>query len=177
MKTLRATVIAVLLLGTIRSVWAYSPIWNVDGWDTNRLAEAGITVASWKHAQIGEDPPLNWVKVTYDSSKLPEDQNVFMTLWVTTTNGETICTCRAERNRGEAKEVTILLAVSQENVGSSRVEILVPKLHAAASTRDFGNPGFAGYSLHVSRIMELSRQSSANQVPEDTARKLADPQR
>jgi hypothetical protein len=156
---------------------AYSPIWTVDGWDVDRLAEAGITVESWKHPQVGEDPPLNWVRVAYDSSKLQADQHVLMTLWVTAPDGQTICTCRAERTQGSASTLTLLFAVRQENIDTARIEILVPDLLAAAAGRDFGNPGFAGYSLRLPRILALSRLPAAGQAQGDTAQELTDPPR
>jgi hypothetical protein len=165
MKRTALTTTLLIMFTCLQSAWAYSPIWNVDGWDTARLAEAGISVASWRHDQIGEDPPLNWVKITYDSSKLQKDHNVLMTLCVTSSNGKTACNCRAERLKEGPLKLSILFAVPQKkNIDTSSVEILVPGLMANAAQREYGNPGFGGYRLSLDRIITLAGKTSANKT-------------
>lgn len=159
----------------IQPASAYSPIWNVDGWDATRLKEAGITVTVWKHDLIGEEPALNWVKISYDWSKLGEDQDVLMTLNVAEDNGQTVSACRAEHKKGDSSKLIILFAVREENVENSNVEILVPKLLSKATEREFGNPGFGGYSLRLSRIMELAGKAAADK-PVDIDKDFHPPQ-
>ena len=156
MKHPKLLTVVLTVLASLQAAWAYSPIWNVDGWDADRLAGAGITVALWKHDQIGESPALHWVQVTYDSSKLPEDQNVLMTLKVTTAHGETVSACRAEHKKGDPDKLMLIFAVHRENIDNSGVEIVLPERLAEAAERDFGDPGLGGYSLRLDRIMELA---------------------
>ena len=162
MKSPVITTILLIMFTCLQSAWGYSPIWNIDGWDVARLKEAGITVTTWKHDQIGEEPALNWVEITYDSSKLKEDQDVLMTLQVIADNGQTVSAHRAEHKKGDSGKMKILFAVREENVEKSYVEILVPKLLSEAAERPFGNPGFGGYSLRLSRIMQLVGEVSKN---------------
>ncbi len=152
----------ILMLTLLQSAWAYSPIWSIEGWDANQLKKAGITVASWKHDQIGEDPPLNWVQVTYDTSKLPKGQNVLMTLVVTAKDGKAVFATRAEHKKGDANMLTIVFTVRQEDIINSNVQIIAPQLLSKVTKRAFGDSGFAGYSLSLSRIMELASKTPAN---------------
>lgn len=99
MKNPLLKTVLLILFTYLQSTWGYSPIWNVDGWDANRLKEAGITVTTLKNTQIGEVPPMNWVEITYDTSKLKEDQDVVMTLQVIAENGEAISVHRAEHKK------------------------------------------------------------------------------
>lgn len=66
-KTLSAfTIIILMVLSCVQPASAYSPITAIDGYDAKQLKEVGITVKSWKHEEIGEDPPQRWVEVSYD---------------------------------------------------------------------------------------------------------------
>ena len=151
-----------MLFTLLQSAWGYSAIWNIDGWDAARLKKAGISVTSWKHDQIGEDPALNWVQITYDTSMLAADQNVLMTLHVITQNGQTISASRAERKKNNPNILTILFAIHKESIKKSYVNILVPKLLSEGAKREYGNPGFGGYSLRLSRIIELADKSAVD---------------
>jgi len=160
---MKSPVIATFLLimfTCLQSALGYSPIMNIDGWDAVRLKEVGITVTTWKHDQITEEPAVNWVEITYDSSKLGEDQNVLMSIHVTADNGQIVSAYRAEHKKGDSGKLKILFAVRKENVENSYLEILVPKLLSERAGRDFGNPGFGGYSLQLSRIMQLAGKAS-----------------
>lgn len=161
-KSLAITTTLLMMLSCIQPASAYSPIWNVNGWDATRLKEAGITVTTWKHDQIGEEPALNWVEISYDWSKLGEDQGVLMTLQLTGDNGQTISAFRAEHKKGDSGKLKILFAVRKENVENSYVEILVPEFLHKGAEREFGNPGFGGYSLRLRRIMELAGKAAVD---------------
>jgi hypothetical protein len=155
MKTPVIKIILFLLFTCLQTTWGYSPIWNVDGWDDARLKEAGITVTMGKNDQVGEVSPVKWVEITYDASKLKEDQDVVMTLQVIAENGEAISLHRAEHKKGEPGKMKIVFAVRKENIEHSFVHIVAPKLLSEGAKRDLGNPGFAGYTLHLTRIMQL----------------------
>ena len=167
MRVFTVVVVAVIVGGWVLPASAYSPIWNVDGWDKGKLEGAGITVASWKHDRMGEDPPLNWIKVTYDASKLREDSDVIMTLWLTARNGGTVCAFRAARTKGSEKTLKLLFASPELNSDTTRVEIVVLDALAAAAERPIGSPGFGGYRLSLNRILELVRPVSVV-VPEES---------
>jgi hypothetical protein len=158
--------ILLLTLCCIPSVSAYSPIWTIDGWDTTQLQEAGITVKTWTHDQIGEVPAIKWVEVAYDWSKLGNDQDVLITLRVSGENGQTISAFRAEHKTGDVGKLKMIFAVGDENVEDSFVEIIVPDLLAQAANREPGNPGFGGYSLQLNRILQLA-SDAAEEKPTD----------
>lgn len=155
MKTPLLKTVLLLLITCLHTTWGYSPIWNVDEWDAARLKEAGITVTTLKNAQVGEVSPVNWVEITYDASKLKEDQDLVMTLQVIAENGEAISLHRAEHKKGEPGKMKIVFAVRKENIKHSFVHIIAPQLLSEGAKRDLGNPGFAGYTLHLTRIMQL----------------------
>ncbi len=154
------TATLLLTLCCIPTVSAYSPIWTIDGWDTTRLQEAGITVRTWTHDQIGDVPAIKWVEVAYDWSKLGKDQDVLITLRVSGENGQTISAFRAEHKAGDVGKLKMLFAVCEENVEDSFVEIVVPDLLAQATSREPGNPGFGGYSLQLKRILQLASDAA-----------------
>jgi hypothetical protein len=167
--SMKSSVIAAFVLlafGCVQTALGYSPIWTVDGWDVRRLNDAGITIKPWKHEQIGEDPAFDWVQVSYDTSKVGGDQNVLMTLQVIAEDGQMISAHRAERKKGDPTTVVLLFAVRKESVGTSYVNILHPELLNEAAKRGRGNPGFGGYSLRLSRVMELAAKHGAEKPAE-----------
>lgn len=160
MRTQAITTFLLLMFSCLQSAWGYSAIWNINAWDRDRLKEAGITITSWKHDQIGEVPALDWLEITFDASKVGADQNVIMTLRVITDDHETISAYRVEHKKGDSDKMKILVAVRKENINHSELQILVPKLLSQGMERDGGNPGFGGYSLRLSRIMQLAGEAS-----------------
>ena len=159
MKYHAVIAIIIMIFTFHQSASAYSAIWTIDGWDTARLKEAGITVTTWKHDQIGEMPPLNWVEITYDSSKLAEAPEILMTLHVIAPDNQTVSTQRVERKKGESGMMKMLFAVPKENIENSYVHIIAPKLMPDGAERINGDPGFGGYSLRLSRIMQLAAEA------------------
>jgi hypothetical protein len=162
MKSPVITTILMIVFTCLQSAWGYSPIMNLNGWDAARLMKAGITVTPWKHDQISDEPDLKWVEITYDSSKLGEDQNVLMSIHVTADNGQIVSAYRAEHKKGDSGKLKILFAVRKEHLEHSYLEILVPKLLSERAGRDFGDPGLGAYSLRLSRIMQLVSEASAD---------------
>lgn len=154
-----------LLFSGLQSALAYSAIWNINGWDSARLKEAGITISTWKHDQIGEDPALNWLEITFDASKVGEDRNVIMTLQVMGDDYQTVSAHRVERRKGDGDKIKLLFAVSNANVRNSELRILAPELLAKGLERNFGDPGLGGYSLQLSRIIQLAAEESAKTPP------------
>lgn len=145
-----------VFLAFTQSAVGYNPIENVDDWDATRLKEAGVVVTTWKHERMGENPPLDWVQISFDTSKRPKDSDVLMTLHVVTDNGKIVSAHRAEMKAGKPKKMAILFAVQKEYVENSSLQILtiVPESRDEVASRN--NPGFGGYSLSLSRIVELA---------------------
>lgn len=160
MKHPLLTAILLMILACLQPASAFSPIWTIDGWDMARLKDVGISVESWKHDEIGEDPPVEWVHITYDTSKAGKNLNVLMTLVVAGENGQTISASRAEHKKGDPDKLTLLFAVPKKNVEMSSVEILIPKL-LAAEDKALGHSAFGGYRLSLSRVMELAGKPEA----------------
>jgi len=154
MRRFTAAVLGVILAASIHSALAFSNIGSVDGWDANRLREAGICVRAWKHLLQSEDPPLQWVEVTFDCSRFPEKQQVLMTAWIIS-DGQTISALRAERKRQSKDTLTLLFSVQPGYRPQSHVDIFI-----WTDTPDGGKEA-RGYKLSVNRIIELSREKTA----------------
>lgn len=150
-----------LVLAFSQSNSGFSPIWNVDGWNSERLGKVGITVSPWKHDLQSEYPPFEWVRVTFDCSQLPKEQDVLITAWVMS-KGKTVSVFRAERDKRAPDAVALLFALQEEYLDTSHVDVFIwkPKLgdgHEAS-----------GYTLSVKRIIELSREKTANKQVDAT---------
>lgn len=150
-----------MVFSCFQSLWAYSSIWKLDGWDTARLKGSGITVASWKHETISEEPAMRWVEITFDCTKLGKEQNVLMTVHVIGKDWKTIAATRMEHRKGDSGKLRLLFAISEEQIENSYVQILLPELHSKMSERAVGDSGLGGYSLQVSRILQLAAADSA----------------
>ena len=131
-----------VFLAFTQSAVGYNPIENVDDWDATRLKKAGVVVTTWKHERMGENPPLDWVQISFDTSKRPKDSDVLMTLHVVTDNGKIVSAHRAEMKAGKPKKMAILFAVQKEYVENSSLQILtiVPESRDELASRN--NPGF-----------------------------------
>ena len=154
MRLFTAAVLGVILAASIHSALAFSNIWSVDGWDADRLREAGISVRAWKHLLQSEDPPLQWVQVTFDCSRLPEKQEVIMTAWIIS-DRQSVTALRAERNRQSKDTVTLLFSVQPEYRPQSHLDIFI-----WVDTADGGKEA-CGYKLSVKRIIDLAREETA----------------
>lgn len=155
MKHLAATAAVLIVLACLQSALAFSPIWNVDGWSSERLGKVGITVHPWKHDIQGEDPPLEWVQVTFDCLHLPKNQDVLMTAWVISER-RTVSALRAQRGKKDNQTVTLLFAVRDNYLADSRVVIVSWRQKPGG-----GNAAY-GYTLSVKKIIELAREKAAN---------------
>jgi hypothetical protein len=158
MKHHLQTIILVFIISLVPSAWAYSPFWNIDGWDAARLKESGITIASWKHDTIGEFPAANWIEITYDGAK---EQEALMTLQLHSGEDSPVTFFRAVRAKGEKSAIKLLFAVPEKFDQLSSVEIVVPEALAAGAKHEqeagtVGNPGWGGFTLSLSRIIELA---------------------
>ncbi len=149
----------VALVACVSPTWAFSPIGNVDGWASDRLAKAGITVTLWRPDAPGEDPPLEWVQVRFDCSRVPEQQDVLMTLWITSERG-TAAVLRAERGEKGRGSISLLFAVKPEYQSQSHLEIVI-----WADTPDGGRQA-SGYHLSMKRIAELARETLPGKIAE-----------
>ncbi len=155
MKTFTAAAVAALLIGCIQSALAFSTISKVDHWDADRLDKVGIKVRLWTHKVQGEDPPLEWVQLTFDCSSLPKKQDVVITAWVISER-RTVTALRAERSKKGKDSVSLLFTVKPEYRPQSRLDILIWK-----DTPDGGKEAH-GYMLSMKRIIELARDEMAN---------------
>jgi len=132
------------------STSSFSPIANVDGWNIEQLSKAGISVRPWQHDLQTEDPPLDWVQIAFDCSRLPENQEVLMTGWLFSDSGSSeTATFRAERGNMDNDALTLLFTVRDDYRANSYVNILIWR-----HTADRGSEA-RGYKLSAKRIMEL----------------------
>jgi hypothetical protein len=159
MRGLKVAAVTVILIGCVQSSLAFSPIATVNGWDADRLNKAGITVAPWKHDFHGEDPPLDWVQVTFDCSRLPKDHDVVMTAWIRTER-RTVTALRAERNVKGKDTVALLFSIQPEYRSQSHVDIFIWR-----DTSDGGKEAY-GYTLSMEKIGELAREEAADKAME-----------
>ncbi len=173
MKFLALTTSLIMMFTFYQSASAYSSIFTIDGWNEAQLKEAGIAVTTRKHDQIGEDPPMNWVQIAYDTSKLPKGANVLMTLQVITDEGKIVSAYRDEQKKGESHRMTILFAVQKEYLENSSLQILVldPEPHPDVVSRE--NPGFGGYSLSLNQIMKIAGEAATNKPAEGSSTEKA----
>lgn len=154
-----ATFIGIAIAWT-QTVSAYSPIWDVNGWDTERLAKAGITVTAWKpDTQIIESSPTNWVRVAYDCSELAAGKVVDMTAWVG--DGEqSIAAFRAHRI--DEDSISLVFAVRPEFKQHGRLIIAgrTEPSPRSESAIEWNNPSVYGFELTIERIFELAHGES-----------------
>lgn len=128
---------------------------NVDGWSLERLKKAGISISSWKHDLQFEDPPLEWIQVTFDCSQCPADQDVVMTVWLTNNENVSSAAVRAERLGNNVDEVRLLFARNAPNVNDSHCDIII-------WDQTPGGSGGYGYTLSTERIIHLSRANTVS---------------
>ncbi len=154
MKHLAATAAVLIVLACLQSALGFSPIWNVDGWSSERLGKAGITVHPWKHDIQSEDPPLERVQVTFDCSHLPKNQDVLMTACIISER-RTVSALRAQRGKKDNQTVTLLFAVRDDYLADSHV-VIVSWRHKPGGAKDL-----YGYILSVKKIIALAREKAA----------------
>lgn len=155
-KSLAVMALATCLLVTF-SANAFSLIGNVDGWDAQRLAEAGIRVANHEHELTGEDPPFPWIHVSFDCADMPEDQPVVMTLRLYDKDERPIA-MRSVRSAATPDEVSLTFAITPDQVQPySTLDIVV-----WWPTSDGGREA-RGYQLSLTRITELASEHEVDQ--------------
>jgi hypothetical protein len=133
----------------------YSPIGNVDGWDVERLNRDGITIEPANNPLVSEDPPLNWVRVTYKCERLGEDIPVIIRGSTQSERGMA-SKFRVDRKKGEDK-LELMFAVGDDFRDQSRLEILI---WSAAVNGDL-----RGYLLSMKRVLELANQAPKKLEP------------
>ncbi len=135
---------------------AFSPIWNVNGWNTDRLHEVGISIKSWSHELQTEDPPLDWVEIAFDCSPLPKEQDVLMTAWLLADDSSGPSASRAERGKMNEDSVSLLLAARDNYRKNSYVTIYIWKQTAGVGSEAHG------YQLSLKRILELAKETDTS---------------
>ena len=163
---------AMLLIFTcLQSAHAYSPFWSIDGWDTAKLKEAGITITILDHEQVGQIEDLDWVRVTYDTSKLKEDKDALMVMQMVGDDRELVSAYRAERKKGDARKMEITFVVRKEQLRNSHLMVFLKKHLSDSAERErnngLGDPGFGGYTMSMWRIMELARKAAVDKPVEN----------
>lgn len=143
----------------------YSPIFNVDHWDVDRLKDAGIAVSAFSHPVLSEFPKLDWVKATFDCSKLTEKQQVILTAWVRNKD-QTLATVRTVRDPG-AKTVELIFSVDPELRELTSLDIHITK------DKPDGGSEMTGYFLHANRILELTKPAPKKLDPQANPQMLA----
>ena len=142
------------------SALAFSPIGNVDEWDVGRLRKAGISVAACEHPLQREDPPLEWARVSFDCTVVPDLIDAVLTARVRS-NHQVVCTFLDARGATGRDTLTIVFAVREEYVPHSYVDIIVWRPDEEGTTVA---GGWGGYRLSVRRILELVREKTASRV-------------
>ena len=160
MRSSTAVLIATFVVMRIAlSAAAYSPIGNVNGWSRDRLSAAGIAVGPWRHEREGEDPPPQWVQVSFDCAAAPKEHDVVMTAWFRSAGGDTLSASRAERVNAVDGKVVLTFCLTPALIESPSAVVIkiwskTPK-GAEAS----------GYELSLKRIAELARERAAGTRP------------
>ena len=148
-KLFGMTTVAAIMAVFVLTAHAFSPIWNVDGWDRDRLSKAGISVHAWQHKLEGEDPPLQWVQVSVSCEEVPKDQAVVMTAWSRSSDLKTLGASRVERSSAIDGKLTLVFCVVPDQMDASSVEVHI-----------WSNEAVSGYKLSMKRIAELAREQA-----------------
>ena len=155
---MRKSVIAFIATSVVMvlalSANAFSPIFNVNNWTQDQLSKAGIVIKPWQHELEGEDPPLQWVQVTFDCAAIPKDQPGVMTAWFRSADGRTSSASRAERANAVDGKIILTFSIPPEQMESSFVQIDI-----WSKTAD--GHAARGYELSMKRIAELAREATS----------------
>ena len=151
-------IVAVFLCGQLG--FAYSPIWNVNSWNAERLSEVGIAVHTYRHELQTEDPPREWVEIVFDCSQVRQDQPVLLTAHLLSDRKE-IATVRNERNAQGSHVVSLRLAAQENLLDGSYLDISIWK------AKPDGGHAARGYQISLRRIVQLARDDVAKKA-EDT---------
>jgi hypothetical protein len=143
---------------------AYSSIWNVDGWSPDQLRQHGITVKSWTHPLQGEDPPLPWVEIAFDSSRIPVKQDVVMTAKFISDDFKLTSATRvskSELGQNAQDPMKLVFVLPESQMKNSSVEIFIWKAGKDGNLeqKDLFEPSreASGYRLSMRRIKELAK--------------------
>lgn len=128
----------------------FSSIQNVDPWSREELEKRGISVKLSKQTLETEDPPADWVQVTFDASHLSDNQDALMTAWFVSDGGVTESAGRVATDEREKDTLRLLLAVGDGYRASSFVAILMWKGGADSGRKAYG------YQLSMKRMIELA---------------------
>ncbi|MFC1736271.1 hypothetical protein ACFL1X_09145 [Candidatus Hydrogenedentota bacterium] len=134
-----------------------SAVREVNDWRIERLQKTGITPSHWRHPHHDEGRKLEWFRVQFSCSALPEDQDVWITSWVISED-KTLAASRSERSKKDSDTVELLFAVDEQYFDSSYVEILI-----RASDPD-GRRQVSGYRFSLKRIVELEPEPGTNKT-------------
>jgi len=152
-RSISGLIVTAVTMVIALSANAFSPIGNVNSWTKDQLSNAGIVIKPWQHALEGEDPPLQWVQVTFDCAAIPNDQPVVMTAWFRSSGGLTSSACRAERVNAADGKVILTFSIPPVQMDLSSVQIDI-----WSKTAD--GHAARGYELSMKRVAELAREQA-----------------
>jgi hypothetical protein len=130
--------------------FGFSGIQNVDSWSREELQKRGISVRSWKHAIQTEDPPLDWVEITFDTTRAPANQGILMTAWLVSDGVVSDNASRTHTESVDVKSLVLLVSVAEGYRANSYVNIVIWKAGAD------GGSEAQGYKLSAKRMIELA---------------------
>ena len=138
-----------------RDLFAQSPIWDVDGWDTAKLASVGITFDTYDHAMQSESPSREWVIIKFDCSRIPFDKPVLLTTDLVT-DIDVVGSVRTERTNAKEQSLALRLTLNEMLLANSSIEINI-----WSPTPNGGNEAH-GYRLSYKRILQLVREKQSS---------------
>lgn len=157
----KSIVVVVAIFTGIQPAMAFSPILSVNHWNINQLAKAGITIEEWESEVGGEDPPAEWVEITFDCSNLPKDQDVVMTAWLTNNDSTTLAMRAVRKPKGNDK-VSLIIATRGEISDAAHVNVFIWK------NQPGGGKAAHGYDLKLKRIAALAKLNTATDAAQRT---------
>jgi len=134
-----------------------SAVCEVSDWNIERLRKTGITLSHWKHPHQDESQRLEWFRIQFSCSSLPEDQDVWVTSWVIS-EGKTVGAFRSVRSTKDGDNVELLFPVEEQCFDSSYVEIFIWKAVPE------GGRQASGYRLSLKRIIELEPEQATDRT-------------
>ncbi|XZE53068.1 hypothetical protein SH139x_004785 [Planctomycetaceae bacterium SH139] len=147
--------LAATCLAPQRDLFAQSPIWDVDRWDTAKLASVGITFDTYDHAMQSESPSREWVIIKFDCSQIPFDKPVLLTTDLVT-DIDVVGSVRTERTNAKEQSLALRLTLNEILLANSSIEIII-----WSPTPGGGNEA-QGYRLSYNRILQLVREKQSS---------------
>ena len=131
----------------------FSPIWSVSHWSREELNERGITIEPCSQWCDLFSPPMEFVTIRFDCTKVPADHDVIMFTELVGADRETDLSFRSIRGAPDPNSVSLELAITEASYLGSQVTIMI----WPPATEDASRSA-RGYHLSLNRALELARQ-------------------